>query len=63
MTVKGLLNICKGIFSPNVLTFEDSEVSPAVSLLDLVNAGDNNIDGGFANAVYLPDQCFDGGGA
>ena len=24
---------------------------------------DNNIDGGFANSVYLPDQCFDGGGA
>ena len=25
--------------------------------------GDRNIDGGFANSVYLPDQCFDGGGA
>lgn len=24
---------------------------------------DNNVDGGFANSVYLPDQCFDGGGA
>lgn len=27
------------------------------------SAGDNNIDGGFANSTYLPDQCFEGGGA
>ena len=26
-------------------------------------AGDNNIDGGFSLSTYLPDQCFDGGGA
>lgn len=35
MIVKGILKICKGIFSDNVLTFEDSEVSPAVSLEEL----------------------------
>ena len=32
MIFKGLLKVCKGIFSNNVLTFEDLEVSPAVSL-------------------------------
>ena len=32
MIVKGILKICKGIFSSNTLTFEDAEVSPAVSL-------------------------------
>jgi len=26
-------------------------------------AGDSNIDGGFSLSTYLPDQCFDGGGA
>lgn len=30
---------------------------------DQNSTGDNNIDGGFANSTYLPDQCFDGGGA
>ena len=24
---------------------------------------DQNLDGGFANSVYTPEQCFDGGGA
>lgn len=31
--------------------------------LDFLASTDNRIDGGFANSVYLPDQCFDGGGA
>ncbi|MHA1591592.1 MAG: hypothetical protein ACTSUP_03885 [Candidatus Heimdallarchaeaceae archaeon] len=30
--IKGFLRICAGIIGNNVLTFEDSEVSPAVSL-------------------------------
>jgi hypothetical protein len=32
MIVKGLLRICKGIVSGNTLTFEDAEVTPAVTL-------------------------------
>lgn len=32
MIVKGLLRICKGIFSSNQLTFEDAEVTPPVTL-------------------------------
>lgn len=32
MFVKGLLRICKGVFSSNILTFEDIEVTPSVSL-------------------------------
>lgn len=32
MTIHGLLKICKGIFSSNVLTFEDAEVTPSVTL-------------------------------
>lgn len=32
MTVKGFLRICAGIIGSNVLTFQDTEVSPAVSL-------------------------------
>lgn len=26
-------------------------------------SSDNCLDGGFANSVYTPEQCFDGGGA
>lgn len=32
MIVKGFLNICGGIFSMNTLTFEDEQVTPAVTL-------------------------------
>lgn len=32
MKVLGILEICKGIFSTNKLTFEDAQVSPSVSL-------------------------------
>ena len=31
-TIKGILKVCKGIFSSNTLTFEDSEVTPEVTL-------------------------------
>lgn len=32
MKIKGILQICKGIFSSNSLQFEDADVSPSVSL-------------------------------
>ena len=32
MIIKGFLRICAGIFSENTLTFEDAQVSPAVTL-------------------------------
>jgi len=32
MKVRGILDICKGIFSSNEMTFEDSTVTPAVTL-------------------------------
>jgi len=50
MTIKGLLKICQGIFSDGILTFEDSQVTPAVSLQDLVNSGDP-----FSDALF--DLC------
>jgi len=32
MEVKGILRICKGIFSSHTITFEDADVSPPVTL-------------------------------
>ena len=51
----GVLDACK-ILKTDATGKVDSSFLPSSS-------GDNNIDGGFANSVYLPDQCFDGGGA
>lgn len=33
------------------------------SILNFISQKDRNLDGGFANAVYTPEQCFDGGDA
>ena len=49
MIFKGLLKVCKGIFSTNILTFEDADVSPAVTLKRLTqdhHAGWYNVPAG-----------------
>lgn len=57
MKVKGILEICKGILSSNVLTFQDSEVTTPVSLSELLNsfptAGITMFGGGTAPAGFL----------
>lgn len=35
MKIKGFLRLCAGVIGAGVLTFQDSQVSPAVSLLKL----------------------------
>lgn len=56
------------------LTADIVEVTPAINGNDDVQAvledlaantggGDEMLDGGLANSVYTPEQCFDGGGA
>lgn len=41
-----------------------TKITDTSSAVDwFLNIADNNIDGGFANSVYLPAQAFDGGGA
>ena len=55
MEIKGILKICKGIFSSNKLTFEDEEVSPPVSLKRLTQ--DNHA--GFTFIESDSQACFD----
>lgn len=44
MVFKGIIKICKGIFSENTLTFEDADVSPAVSLSRLAEDYHSGLD-------------------
>ena len=57
MNVKGILDICKGIISSNVLTFKDSENTTEVSLSDLLNSfptgGISMFGGGLAPTGFL----------
>lgn len=66
-----LVNGCKEILTimANFISYDNSVSGLAAtdvkSALDELAAGtsDGSIDGGFANSVYTPEQCFDGGNA
>ncbi len=40
-----------------------TDVQAALDLIAQLSNTDQCLDGGFANSVFLPEQCFDGGGA
>jgi hypothetical protein len=52
-------------FDNSTSTLTSTNVQDAI--VELANSApgssDSNLDGGFANSVYTPEQCFDGGGA
>ena len=63
--VNGCLNIATIIAS--YISYDNSSGDLAATnvqdALDELAAEDDALDGGLANSVYRPEDCFDGGGA